>query len=209
MKEWEAKKSVFPNGLESFRQKTGWDMQMHNRHWANNNVYAKQNGGKYNFILEDTYGIPTEQRFWDDLIAGKKAAGLVVYEQDWMYNEWQGLKATLQDASLSDTWLSQMGKGAEKNGVAVQYCMAFARMVLHSVETNAVTQFRAGDDYHPGQTDSCKFPHCVYYIGTTSLLAQGRWTSRPPRTTGGPRPSSQAASMATRPQSRTTRCWPP
>merc|ERR1719409_665294 len=44
-------------------------------------------------------------------------------------------------------------------------------MVINSVQVGAVTQFRASDDYHPGQTDGCHFPYCVYYIGTSSILA--------------------------------------
>jgi len=55
--------------------------------------------------------------------------------------------------------------------VTVQYCMAYARMVLQSLEIPAVSQFRAGDDYGPGQSTGCSFPYCVYNIGTTSLIA--------------------------------------
>jgi len=183
--DWEATSDAFPNGLQAFHQATNWSMQMHNRHWSNNNVYARENGGRCNFTLEDPLSIPTEQRFWDDLIANKTRDGIVVYEQDWMYNEWKGLNATLQSPTLGGTWLTQMGAGAEKSNVGIQYCMTFARMVVHSVQVNAVTQFRAGDDYGPGQTGyfprtkdpsgetGCHFPYCVYYIGTTSILAWG------------------------------------
>lgn len=183
VKEWDATSTTFPHGLEAFQKQTGWRTQMHNRHWSRDNIYAKQNGGTYDFILEDTLGIPTDQRLWDDLIANKTSAGITVYEQDWMYNEWQGLNATLKSATLGDTWLTQMGNGANKSGVAIQYCMTYARMVVHSVQVGAVTQFRAGDDYHPGQTgyfptkkdptgsSGCHFPYCVYYIGTSSILA--------------------------------------
>ena len=62
-------------------------------------------------------------------------------------------------------------------------CMTFARMVLQSSEIPAATSFRASDDYGPGQTGyyphvndptgdkGCSFPYCVYYVGTTSILA--------------------------------------
>ena len=48
----------------------------HNRYWAVDNVYAKQNGGGYDFVVERQgegahyrdYAWPTEQRFWDDLM---------------------------------------------------------------------------------------------------------------------------------------------
>ena len=68
--------------------------------WSDDNVYAKQNGGKYDFIVEPLppkgdqnppvgqsgLSIPTSQQLWDDLIANKTEAGvpMVVYEQDWM-----------------------------------------------------------------------------------------------------------------------------
>lgn len=41
---------------------------------------------------------------------------------------------------------------------------------MMATELGSLSQFRAGDDYGPGQTQSCGFPYCVYYIGTTSLL---------------------------------------
>jgi len=49
--------------------------------------------------------------------------------------------------------------------------MAYPRHVLQSVEIPAVTQFRASDDYHPGQSTACSFPYCVYNTGTTSIIA--------------------------------------
>ena len=49
--------------------------------------------------------------------------------------------------------------------------MSYARMLLQSVELGAVSQFRASDDYGPGQSSECSFPYCVYDIGTTSILA--------------------------------------
>eukprot|EP01043_Picozoa_sp_COSAG02_P052521 COSAG02_NODE_5672_length_4140_cov_2.941351_1_plen_543_part_10 len=81
-----------------------------------------------------------------------------------------------------------MGAGAAKQNTTVQYCMALSRMVLQSVEIPAVTTFRASDDYGPGQTGyyptqknsslpptdgskGCTFPYCVYYVGTTSIIA--------------------------------------
>lgn len=67
-------------------------------------------------------------------------------------------------------WLTQMATAALRVGATVQYCMSLARFVMMAGELPAITQFRAGDDYNPGQTANCGFPYCVYYIGTTSLL---------------------------------------
>jgi hypothetical protein len=45
-------------------------------------------------------GIPTEQRFWEDLIENSTDWGLAVYEQDWLYNEFQSLNATRENITL-------------------------------------------------------------------------------------------------------------
>ena len=81
------------------------------------------------------------------------------------------LNATRQQLGLARTWLLQMGRGARRAGVTVQYCMTYARMLLQSVEVPTVSQFRASDDYGAGNDAQCGFPYCVYYVGTTSILA--------------------------------------
>ena len=109
VKEWDATNSTFPDGLAAFAKNTGWKFQMHNRMWSDNNIYAKENGGKYGFIVEPLpddgpadqgesgLAIPTDQLLWDDLISNKTEHGvpMAVYEQDWMYNEWEGECALL------------------------------------------------------------------------------------------------------------------
>lgn len=49
--------------------------------------------------------------------------------------------------------------------------MAYPRHVMQTVEIPAVTQVRASCDYHPGNTDGCRFPYCQWNVGTSSLLA--------------------------------------
>ena len=63
LKEWDATNATFPDGLKAFADKTGWQFQMHNRYWSDNNVYAKQNGGKYDFMIDDStqYAMPLVQ----------------------------------------------------------------------------------------------------------------------------------------------------
>ena len=68
MTDWEAMPSVFPHGLEYLHNKTGWFQQLHNRYWSPQNIYAKENGGDYEFIVEDAYALPLEDRFWDFLM---------------------------------------------------------------------------------------------------------------------------------------------
>eukprot|EP00051_Salpingoeca_urceolata_P017933 m.248958 g.248958 ORF g.248958 m.248958 type:complete len:817 (+) comp19081_c0_seq6:1182-3632(+) len=181
VKNWTAVANIFPHGMEWVHEQTGWKFQLHNRHWSDNNVYALQNGGDYEFVMQPPLSVPTTQRFWNDLIANKSNY-IVVYEQDWMYNEFD-LQCIRESPTIPRDWLLQMGKGSKASQTTVQYCMTYARMVLTSAEIPAVTTFRASDDYHPGQTGyyptpddpsgslGCRFPYCVYYIGTTSILA--------------------------------------
>ena len=41
--------------------------------------------------------------------------------QDWLHNEWEKMDATLQSATLGRDWLLQMGRGAAKNNLKVQW----------------------------------------------------------------------------------------
>ena len=155
VKEWEPKPQTIPDGLAGFREKLGnLPFQMHNRHWAANNVYARQNGGDYEFSIDNTTGlaIPLRQRFWDDLIKNKTGAeGLIVYEQDWLYTELQGNNLTLQNATMATTWLQQMDRATTKHGVSIQFCMAYSRFALQAASLASVSKIRVGDDYGPGQ----------------------------------------------------------
>ena len=80
---------------------------------------------------------------------------------DWMYNEFEGPNATLKSATRARSWLTQMGNAASKYGLGIQYCMSIGRFVLQSAEIDAVSNFRAGDDYGPGNTKKCGFPYCA------------------------------------------------
>ena len=168
---WTAKPDVFPHGLAWLHEQLGVPFFMHNRMWSSETTYAAQNGGTYSFTVEtaNSLAIPLEQVFWDDLLANNTPY-ISVYEQDWMYNEVEGLNATRESATLTGQWLTQMATAAAKVGAGIQYCMTLGRLLTMAVELPQLTQFRAGDDYGPGQTATCSFPYCVYYIGTTSLL---------------------------------------
>lgn len=150
VKNWTARPDIFPDGIEAVTEATKWPIVAHNRYWAAETDYAKQNGGQYNFIIDGTFSVPDDQKFWDDLIHNATKWGIAVYEQDWLHNELEYNPAMLQSPTLGRDWLMQMGSGAQKSKVYVQYCMSYSRHMLQSVEIPAVTQARASDDYHPG-----------------------------------------------------------
>ena len=131
--------------------------------WSSDVSYAKQNGGNTSWIIQGTEAVPTEQAFWDWLLAEAKGWGLYVYEQDWLFTEWVGAPAMLQSATLPREWLAQMDAAAAKNGLVVQYCMLWPRMALQSLEFSSVTTARGSTDYKAGGNDQ-------WIMGLSSLF---------------------------------------
>lgn len=165
VKEWISMPSIFPNGMQYVWNKTGLTVVAHNRWWSYQTVYAKQNGGKYNFVVEQESkkALPTDQEFWDDLLRESRKWGLIVYEQDWLNEQFDEMDATVSDLTLGRQWLLQMGKGAAKNGLTIQYCMAPSRHALQSLEIPVVSQGRVSTDYQPGNDQ--------WKIGISSMFA--------------------------------------
>ena len=63
-----------------------------------------------------------------------------------------------------------MGEGARKSGLKIQYCMAYSRFALQSVEVPAVDQIRVTDDYAVDLTDKHGRPVNLR-TGVSSMLA--------------------------------------
>jgi hypothetical protein len=164
VKNWTAMPSIFPHGLAYFQEQTQWSIIAHNRYWSGNTDYASQNGGTYEFIVDDTMhsAMPQSEQFWLDLFTESKKWGLTVYEQDWLYNELEGVTVALQNVTVAKRWLTQMATAAEEHGIFIQYCMPWSRHLLSSLQFPAVTQARASDDYQPGNAQ--------WQIGYTSML---------------------------------------
>jgi hypothetical protein len=148
---WKPMPDVFPKGLDYLFNATGWFVQAHNRYWAQDNVYAKENGGLYDFVLDSIKdgGVPIDHSFWSDLFEiPSQTWGLAVYEQDWLFNEfYEYVSQMMSSITLGRDWLLQMGKGAARRNITIQYCMPFVRHLMQSLEIQSVTQARASDDY--------------------------------------------------------------
>eukprot|EP00755_Sulcionema_specki_P005652 Sspe_Gene.33353::Locus_16286_Transcript_1_1_Confidence_1.000_Length_2525::g.33353::m.33353 len=169
---WTVRPDVFPPGgdaaLKAFTEKTQWPVTGHNRYWSSNTGYAKKNGGDWEFSDDGAeMVVPMEQGFWDYLLGKSKAWGLSTYEQDWLYNEFNGVPLLQRDPTWARRWLMQMGSAAQKHGLTIQYCMAYPRHALQSVEIQQVTQIRSSDDYVPGRD---KTPG-DWNLGGSSILA--------------------------------------
>ena len=62
--------------------------------------------------------------------------------QDWMNKQFDDLDSTVSDVYLGQTWLRQMGNGAARAGLTIQYCMSPSRSALQSLEIPVVSQVR-------------------------------------------------------------------
>ena len=165
VKTWEAMPSIFPDGMLALQKSLGVPFQLHNRFWAPDNTYSTRNGGAYPFITDILKAVPISQQFWDDLMRNASLNGMIVYEQDWLYNELEGVTALHSYPGLAEMWLEQMAQGALKNQITIQYCMPYMRHLLQSLAFPAVTQARASDDYRTW------FWHDPQWqIGETSLV---------------------------------------
>jgi hypothetical protein len=160
---WDMRPTVFPHGLEAFGQKTEWKYQLHCQKWTPESAYSTRNGGRYHFIHDGSPTVvPDDQSFWDDLLRNKTSDGMVTYEMDWMNDQFTSSKSMLANATLGRTWLMQADRAARKAGVSMQLCMSLCRQILQSVEMASVTNARASNDYHPGNSQ--------WNIGTTAIL---------------------------------------
>ena len=101
----EAAPEIFPSGLLSLYERTGWNVVGHNRAWATQNVYDKKNGGRFDFLTgHDNTGLnwslPVDETFWDYLFETDQKWGLWNYQQDWMYTQ-QGMQQMQVDPCIA------------------------------------------------------------------------------------------------------------
>lgn len=57
-----------------------------------------------------------------------------------MNDQFDNMNATTNNVHVARDWLMQMGLGAQRNGLTVQYCMSECRHILQSLEIPVVTQ---------------------------------------------------------------------
>ena len=77
----------------------------------------------------------------DDLLYNSTKWGLFMYEQDWLDTEYDNVLHLNTNASAGRTWLMQMGTGAARNDLTIQYCMSHCRHIMQSVEIPQVTKY--------------------------------------------------------------------
>ena len=124
----------------------------------------------FNFLHEaGAYAsVPMDPAFWRYLFGKAIAWGMTMYEQDWLYVEYQEIRAMNSNLTTAYTWLHTMGDIASALNVTIQYCLPMPLHILASTAIPAVTNARASPDYHPGSLTPRNFIN--WDIGLSSLF---------------------------------------
>ena len=158
---WTADPGIFPHGMANIEDKLGLPIVMHNRQWSDHSDYIKHLP-QYKWYT-DKYAVPEDPiAFFSWFFQQQKGWGLSMYEQDWMYKEYDGVAHLQTNISLGDLWLKGMATGAALSNRSVQYCMAYPYDLLSASAYSAVTNARASGDYFHA--------HDQWSVGATSLF---------------------------------------
>lgn len=167
--EWAPLEKNFPNGLSKLSKKMKKPFIAHNRWFDKRNLHFR----KYPHIIENFWGHPISYDFWHMVMKRCQDYNIVVYEQDWLKNQFEHFKYLRENVLTSRQWLQDMATAAERHNITIQYCMPTPAFFLQSIEFKSVTQIRCAQDYN------ARFPKSFYIpnFTQTSLLAYavGLW----------------------------------
>nr|MDO8110843.1 hypothetical protein [Candidatus Sigynarchaeota archaeon] len=173
------KPDVFPHGLKYMWEKLDrLPLMCHSRWFSPRSDYVK----KYEFHVQKPglksfnlplFAAPKHEDFWDDLFKDAKDWGLRCYLQDWLSYQYDSIDVMKTTVDFADAWTRNMARGAEKQGMTVQYCMAPSSFMMQAVKLPNVMQARASDDHNGMQPRRWYLPHFTQ----TSMLcnAIGFW----------------------------------
>jgi len=163
---WEPRTDIFPDGMKSVQTQMGSKpLVLHNRWFENDNYYASKMG--YPFIIESSkgYALPLTEEPYVYFMSKAKEWGMIVYEQDWLVDQFLNMEATQNNVTNAQNWMLNMDMAARKVGVTIQLCMPLPSHILQSVAMDSVTQIRASGDYQRQIYDKNQWA-----VGYTSML---------------------------------------
>jgi hypothetical protein len=126
--------ALFPNGLTGFQQTLGAPLATHARWIDASSPYRQQ--------YQVSGDVSIDPLYWNGVARNLAAAGVAVYEQDWLSDKAQ----TNFDLSDGDAFLDGMAAAMAREHIDIQYCMPTARHFLQSAKYSNVTSIRASQD---------------------------------------------------------------
>lgn len=156
---YEAHKSIFPEGLASFRERLGVPLVTHARWIDEKSPYR----AKYKI----SNNVAVDPQYWIDVAAYLKKSGVATYEQDWL--DFKATAAfTLED---QQAFMDNMAQALEANGITMQYCMATPRHVLQASKYSNLTSIRVSEDHF----DRDDWPQVVHASRLASAIGVWPW----------------------------------
>eukprot|EP00051_Salpingoeca_urceolata_P001515 m.41551 g.41551 ORF g.41551 m.41551 type:complete len:759 (-) comp11466_c0_seq1:282-2558(-) len=157
MYRWVADPFVFPQGMPAFQQAMGLPFILHNRWFSPQNWY-RANGiaGGADGWTSDTHSavLPRDfESFYEYFFKQQEGFGLVTYEQDFLFTQYDAVPDMKTNATFADAWQAGMANQAAKANLTMQYCMPYARDYIASAQFSNIVTIRASGDYDP-KTDS-------------------------------------------------------
>lgn len=156
--QWTADPFVFPEGVPALQRVVDMPFVLHNRWFAPGNWYKQHGIPPTGWTDGSGAGmlaiLPLDgDYFWDYFFQQQKGYGLQVYEQDFLWMQYDLVPALRRNATMADDWLRSMADAAHRHGLTIQYCMPYPRDYIASTRHKAVTTIRASDDYHPNNAN--------------------------------------------------------
>jgi hypothetical protein len=164
--EWQPQPDLFPGGLASFRAALGLPLVAHNRWFAKQNAYRDD----YAFVEGPAMALPASGDLYGRFMDDAKSWGVFTYEQDWLWNQWDGVPWLRERPERAEAWMGWMSDAATARGLTMQLCMASPAHVLDAVDRAAVTTVRTSVDHMTPFAKEAYWPafHTVNLV-TTAL----------------------------------------
>jgi hypothetical protein len=169
--DWSPNPKHFPD-FEKFRKDIeNLPLACHSRYFHPDNVYNERHDFYISKNRINKWALPADVGAFDEMMRNAKESGIILYEQDWMKNQFEHFKILRDNVNLGRKWLADMNEAAKNNGMWIQYCMTTPAMLMHTLEFDRVSFMRTGNDYNARfalvlyYPDNCETAILTYALG--------------------------------------------
>jgi hypothetical protein len=157
---YEASRELFPDGLAAFQRQLDLPLITHNR-WIDA-------ASPYRETHTISGNVSIDPALWAEWMRYLRASGVRTYEQDWL----SGPAVPAHDLTAGERFMEMMAQAAEKEGLALQYCMPLPRHFLQGTRySNLLTIRVSGDRFEKQQ-----WPSFLFNGRLASALGEWPWT---------------------------------
>jgi hypothetical protein len=134
---YQAAKDLFPEGLSVFQRRINLPLIAHNRWIDARSPYRRR--------YKMSGNVSTDPRLWAQWMHFLRAAGVRMYEQDWL----AGPAVAGRDLYSGEAFMDAMADATRKAAIVLQYCMPLPRHFLQGTHySNLLTIRTSGDRFN-------------------------------------------------------------